>query len=460
MSRFAVVLCLVVAALTIKAGATGNAKPLQYELNTVIEPAAGTVAVDGTVVVAVEGKPAQVNFGLHRAFVIDKLIIAGRRANFSYQDIAPTPFNPATRTVIVELSPGAVRDGKIRLSIAYKGKLEQLPEWGSAPDQKWAMDDQVNARLVQLANYSSWYPQFGPFGCHFRSDLEVSLPKGWTAVSGGAKRDIPSSSGRSVTRWSVPDNFDLVVSAAPNFQIVARRAGGTRIEIYHTQMPDAVVMGEADKLAATMTWFKQQLGEPVVPGDTIRHVYAPMKHGQGRAGIARAGEIVTSEGRVLDAMTADPDYTLFQDIAHEIAHFWWHFGSGQGDWVNEAFAEYFSALAVKSLVSEDEFEAALAHYRKGVAGLSTDAPSLASVPREGGQMVWTVRYQKGSLMLDDFRRRMGDAAFVSAARAFFQTYKNGNVGTAEFRAFWSDRLGDRTYVDAWLESKGGLPALP
>ena len=61
-------------------------------------------------------------------------------------------------------------------------------------------------------------------------------------------------------------------------------------------------------------------------------------------------------------------------------------------------------------------------------------------------------------MLDSIRRRMGDTAFASAAREFFQSYTGKSIGTEEFRRFWKQKLGDRsTLIDAWLESGGGLP---
>lgn len=455
MKRFTTLFFAAMAVLAVSGKAAMAMEPVRYDLRAEIEPAAGMVAVQGTIIVAVDGAPSEMTFALHRTFVINKLSIAGKRADFSYQDIALTPFNPATRNVVVKLPAGATRDGTIHLDIAYDGKLVQLPEWGSGPGL--AMDDQVNPLLVELASYSSWYPQFGSYGTHFQSDLEISVPQGWTAISGGAKREMPARSGHIVTHWSVPDNFDLVITAAPNFRVITRREGDVTIEIYHTQMPDAVVAREADLLAAVITWFKDRLGAAPVPGGTVRHIYGPMKHGQGRAGIARAGEIVTSEGRALEAMAADPNYTLFQDIAHEIGHFWWNFGSGQGDWINEAFAEYFSALSVRALVSEQQFESGLEKYNKNVRALPPGAPSLATVPAQGGDFV--VRYQKGSLMLDDFRRTMGDEPFFQASRDFYRTYKERRVGTAEFRWFWGARLG-AARVDAWIDFSGGVPALP
>jgi hypothetical protein len=427
--------------------------PVAYDLHAAVEPTAGTVAVKGTILVPQQSAAQELKFRLHRTFAVTKLTVNGEPAAFSYGIVEPTPFSPAARNVIVKLPAGAVRDGKVRLSLGYKGKLESIPEWGSAPDQQLAMDDQVNARMVELASYSAWYPQFFGFDHPIQTELEVSLPKGWTAVSSGAKRDLGIVDGRAVTRWSTPRTMDIVLAASPDFHVVTGKSGGVTIEVYHTKMPADVIAREARDLSAVMMYFTDVLGETAVPGGTIRHVYSPKVRGQGRAGIARPGLIVTSEGRVLGAMAAQPGYTLFQDIAHEIAHFWWSIGTGQGDWVNEAFAEYFSALSVEKLVSEKEFEAVLAGYRKNVAAISPDAPSLATVPADGSGFF--VRYFKGSLMLDDFRRQMGDAAFFATARAFFQTYKNDRIGTAEFRSFWRPRLGDKAErVDLWLDLKG------
>jgi hypothetical protein len=447
------VLMMAFAVAAVSASAAITAEPVRYDLKAQIEPGTGSVAVRGEIGMQLEPGARQTTFVLHRSFAIRKLLVDGVPAKFSYQTVDPTPFNPAVRNVVVDLP--ARRAATLKMDIVYDGKLEALPEWGASPDTKLAMDDQVNDRMVQLASYSSWYPQFAPFGRHFRTELEISLPKGWTAVSGGAKRDLASADGRAVTHWSVQDNFDLAFAAAPNFKVIKTRSSGVEIEIYHTQMPDTVIAGESTELAAVTALFTDALGEANVPGGTIRHVYSPMKKGQGRAGIARAGVIITSEGRMQDALAGDPNYSLLQDLAHEVAHFWWHFGSGQGDWVNEAFAEYSSAIAVREIGSKERFEGVLAYYRKCVAGLPATAPSLATVPQQGGDFY--VRYYKGSLMLDDFRRSMGDEAFFSAAREFYQTYKTTPIGTAEFRTFWRTRV-DGTRLDAWLDQGG--PALP
>jgi hypothetical protein len=319
------------------------------------------------------------------------------------------------------------------------------------------MDDQINSRLIELANYSVWYPRFFEFSYPIQTEMEVSLPQGWTAICSGKKVEETESGGRAVTRWFSQKDIDIVITAAPNYKSKSQLVANSQIEIYYTQLPDEFVAREIRQIADVLTLFTNKLGETTIPAGTVKQVYSPKRKGQGRAGMARPGLIVTSEGLVLEQLRSDPQFSLFQDVAHEIAHFWWHFGSGQGDWINEAFAEYFSAIAVRKIVSEQQFHAVLANNRKEVRELPVDAVPISEAPFSGSAFV--IRYYKGSLMLDSFRRILGDDKFFADSREFFHRYQEKPIGTIEFRSFWREKVGNQVAVDTWLDSRGGLPNL-
>jgi len=429
--------------------------PVSYDLKITIEPEQGTMAVRGNISVPVEPDAKTLQFGLHETFAVRKLLINNRAAKFSFQPGDRNPIYPATRKVVVHL-PARIPAGKVQLEIEYGGKLKEIQEFGTFPDQKQAMDDQINSRLVELANYSSWYPQFFVFGRPIETALEVSLPRGWLAICSGKKLDEQPEEGRAVTRWSSAQDTDILIAAAPNFKGKVIPLAEGQIDIYYTQLPEEFIDRDAGEIEAVMNLFTRGLGDTRIPSGALKHVFSPMRKGQGRAGIARPGMIVTSEGLMLEELAKAPKFSLLQDVAHEIAHFWWNFGAGQGDWINEALAEYSSAFAVGQIVSAPQFQKVLEGYRSEVRQLPADAPSLAKVPFDGSGFV--VRYYKGSLMLDSIRQAMGDAAFGPAVREFFQTYKGKSIGTAEFRSFWERELGDKKdLVDVWLDSTGGLP---
>jgi aminopeptidase N len=436
--------------------ADGVAAPVSYDLKVRIDPEPGDLAVKGRVEFENPGLQ-RFEFDLHETFSVKALLVNGTPAKFSFAPAEFSPLTPAARVVVVEVPPGTP-PGTLRMDVEYAGRLKKLPEFGAGPEGTPSMDDQVNSHLVELAGFSSWYPQFFFGGAPVRAEFELSLPQGWVSVGSGREVQERVDAGRSITRWSSPKDLDLLVVASPDFRRRVFRQSGVDIEIYHTRMPEKFVEAEVQQIASVVQLYTDRLGETDIPGGKVRHVYSPRLKGQGKAGTARPGLIVTSEGITLESLAADPRFSLFQPIAHEIAHFWWNFGAGQGDWINEASAEYFSAVAVQKTASDAEFGSILDDYRNQVRALPADAPSLATVPFINDDVRYVVRYFKGALLLHFLRESLGDDAFFAACREFFQTYRGKTVGTPEFRTFWKTKLADRgSSVDRWLDSPGGLP---
>jgi hypothetical protein len=452
-----IIALLLLLAIPVFLRAEDAAKPLSYDLRVNIEPETGSISVQGSVEVPLENPaPSKFRFNLHETFAIQKLLVTGKEATFIYVPAEGQFPLPASRGVMVNLPPG-LSQRRVRMDIDYGGRMKVLPEYGASSDWRHSLDDQINSRMVELASYSSWYPQFA-FGQPLSIQLTLSLPHNWTAICSGRKLESRVEAGRALTRWSSPKDIDIVVVAAPNFREKSFHESGVNLEIYYTQMPERFIGQEAAQIASVLKLYSARLGETNIPNGTVKHVYSPKRKGQGKAGFARPGMIVTSEGLILEALARDPNFSLFQGIAHELAHYWWNFGVGQGDWINEAFAEYFSAIAVQEVASEEQFQRVMADYRKQANELPVDAPSLSTVPPME-QTSFVVRYYKGAAMLDSLRRTMGDEKFFLASREFFQTYTGKATGTAEFRRFWRAKLGGQgDLVDVWLDSRGGLPA--
>ena len=451
--RFVFILLLAVPAIL---SAEKKQNVLAYDLKVSVEPDNGTIAVQGQVDVPLNDTTASaMQFNLHETMEIKKLLINGKAATFAYTPAEGSYSLPASRGVVVNL-PAAPSSSGVRMEIAYEGHFKVLPEFGASPDMRHSMDDQINSRMIELAAYSSWYPQF-KFGQPLKAKLTLSLPQNWISICSGKRIGDHQEAGRATTRWISSNDTDIVILASPDYRVMQLKESGVSVEIYHTQMPEQFIRRDAEQIASVLKLYSTKLGETNVPNGIVRHVYSPKRKGQGRAGFARPGLIVTSEGLTLEALAKKPDFSLFQGVAHEIAHYWWNFGAGQGDWINEAFAEYFSAIAVEKLNSKATFNAVMVDYRKRVIELPSDAPALSSVGvMDQGSFV--IRYYKGSLMLDTIRRTVGDEKFFQACREFFETYRGKPTGTQEFRSFWRSKLDRKGLVDSWLDSRGGLPA--
>ncbi len=289
--------------------AQGKVAPNSYDLRVKIEPASGNLAVLARMEIPLEPGAKNLQFNLHATFVIRKLQLEGKDVIFSTAPGDPLFNLPRPQKVTVALPPG-LAPNKVHMDLEYEGRLKEVPEFNASLDQKEAMDDQINSRMVELANYSSWYPQFS-FGTPLQFTLEASLPQGWITICSGKQLENRVMEGREITRWSSPNDTDILVVVSPHFKKKAFRAAGTNIEIYHTRMPEAFIDNEVQQIAGVLQLYVGRLGETNIPAGTIKHVYSPKRKGQGAAGISRPGMIVTSEGITMDSLAQDPHFSLF-----------------------------------------------------------------------------------------------------------------------------------------------------
>jgi hypothetical protein len=124
------------------------------------------------------------------------------------------------------------------MDIEYGGHMKALPEFGASPDWRHSLDDQISSRMVELAGYSSWYPQF-VFGQPLQVELALSLPQNWISICSGKKLADHVQEGRALTRWSSPKDTDILILASPNYKKRSFHESGVNLEIYYTQMPSA-----------------------------------------------------------------------------------------------------------------------------------------------------------------------------------------------------------------------------
>jgi hypothetical protein len=129
-------------------------------------------------------------------------------------------------------------------------------------------------------------------------------------VCSGQKLEARVEQGRALTRWSSPNDEDILVLASPDHRKRVVHEAGAAIEIYDTRMPAAFLDREAKQIAGVLALYTRRLGQTILPGGTVRHVYSPKRKGQGMAGIARPGIIATSEGpnaqQLLDVLADQP----------------------------------------------------------------------------------------------------------------------------------------------------------
>jgi aminopeptidase N len=159
------------------------------------------------------------------------------------------------------------------------------------------------------------------------------------------------------------------------------------------------------------------------------------------------GALETQTMVVLSEEAIDKEGTL----AHEITHMWfgdWVSIDSWGDiWRSEGFATYVSYMWF-ARDDPEELEHRMASLMQDVqdSGYPLDDPPPSA-------LFAGYSYTKGAIVVHALRQEMGDEAFFSGLRAYFERYGGGTATHAEFQAVLEEACGFSldSFFEEWLE---------
>ena len=173
-------------------------------------------------------------------------------------------------------------------------------------------------------------------------------------------------------------------------------------------------------------------------------------------GLENAGTIAYFENSVTGKNTVEPL------IAHEIAHQW--FGNSATEnswnhvWLSEGFATYFTILYQEEVYGNEKRKEELSKDRKEVINYYKKNPSpiVDNSIKDPMKVLSPNTYQKGGWVLNMLRHKLGDKIFWEGIRLYYQTYKDSNAMTEDFRMIL-EKVSDEDLNDffkQWIFTKG------
>jgi hypothetical protein len=260
-------------------------------------------------------------------------------------------------------------------------------------------DDNINGvtpQWVELGLDSFWLPVVDDFVHTITGTVRIALPPGWTIASSGT---VSSSAGVHTLTQTVP-LIDIAFSASPAFKV----AESARGRVYFVNARDSTVSRVTSTAQRCGDYLDARYGQPrALP--PLRIVVAPRPG----PGYARTNYIVITPTAEMSASG------LTRFLCHEVAHFWstGAIASGPDNWLNEGFAEFVSARAVRDLLGQVAYDSVAAQWQRNAEG----QPAIWTGPT-GRRPGPRVSYSKAPFLLHRLEGRIGAATMDTLLRRF------------------------------------------
>jgi hypothetical protein len=390
-------------------------------------------------------------------------------------------------SVLVNLPATVPRNGTIRLTITYGGRLEpqQIEREGIVLDQQGGSQTQEDVYIPVepqyiYSNRSYWYPQ-NTVTDYAVSRLRISVPSEFDVVASGIETGAPVPSPGNASPGQRPRKQYLYEAPQPvrylscvisrftrvttREMLVAtdRSPGGTgtvTLNVQANPRQSARARGLADRTAAIFEYYARLIGDAPFPSFTLAVTENDLPGGHSPAYFAILNQplplapIVWRNDPV--AFEGYPPYFL----AHEIAHQWWGQGVGwknyHEQWLSEGFAQYFAALYAERERGDDVFRGMLRQMRRWSIEQSSQGPVYLGYRlghiKSDGRVFRAVVYNKGAMVLHMLRRLVGDEKFFSGLREFYATWRFRKAGTDDFRVVMEKVSGMElsAFFDGWI----------
>ena len=285
-------------------------------------------------------------------------------------------------------------------------------------------------------------------------EFQITAPEHYDVVATGKKVEESNlENDYKLTIYQEPAPVATKVMTIGVTEFASRLLGEVHdIEVSAWVYPQNRLEGFGDYAVASnvLDYFINQIGP---------YSYAKLANMQAKTqwgGLENAGTIAYFENSVTGNNTVEPL------IAHEISHQW--FGNSATEkswnhvWLSEGFATYFCILYLESVYGDERRKEELAIDKKEIFDYykKNPAPIVDLTIKDPMRVLSINTYQKGGWVLNMLRHKLGDTTFWEGIRKYYETYRNSNALTDDFRHVMEEvsRQDLEAFFQQWLLTKG------
>lgn len=402
----------------------------------------GTATIDATATQALS------SFNLDFiGFDIDGITVNGKPAAFSRegQELTITP----------ETAIGNGEDFSVEVN--YNGAPEQITSVAIPVPTGWVIFDGGSFVLSEPDGAANYYPVNDHPLDKAAYTFRITVPEAFeVAANGVLEQTIENGDSTTyvfeardpmasyLTTVNIEEGFNITTQTGPN---------GLPIRNYFAEGISEDLLEPFNLQAEMLTYFSE------IFGPYPFEVY---------------GSVVmnTDTGTALETQTLSifgvrqlTSPTFEETIAHEVSHQWFGNSVALSDWrdiwLNESFATYSQGLWVEYSQGEE----ALDTWVKDQYNFIAERFDFLSVPGEplADDLFNPSVYEWGALGLHALRLEVGDAPFFDILKAYYETYRGGNVTPEDLIAVAEAVSGQdlNPLFDRWIysETLASIPEL-
>ncbi len=282
----------------------------------------------------------------------------------------------------------------------------------------------------------------------------VIAPEKYSVVGNGLKTEESLlDDGNKLTRWkqSISISTKIMVIGVARFAV--ERSGMVKnIAIESWVYPQNREDGFYDYFPAVeiVRFYDSFIGE--YPYEKLANVQSKTRYG----GMENASNIFYSEGSVTGKRTIN------NLLAHEIAHQWfgnsvteksWHHA-----WLSEGITSYYTHLYVEYSKGVDAKREGMKKDRTNIINYykKNPHPIVYTEVTDYIKMLNTNTYQKGSWVMNMLRRKIGDDAFYTGFRTYYNRFRDDNALTDDLKNVMEEVSGEEldVFFDQWVYKEG------
>lgn len=251
-------------------------------------------------------------------------------------------------------------------------------------------------------------------------DVYITAPSTYTSVTNGLEVSQTILGSNKITHFhhSYPIPAYLIAIAVTNYQIHNQQAGlGT------TASPFFPIVNYMYPETASNNILSLAVTPSIM--NFFEATFTPYPFRNEKYGHAQFGWGGGMEHTTVSFMTANSSGSYSRSlIAHEMAHQWFGdkitCGSWRDIWLNEGFATYLASLVIENLDGHTAFVSDKNSMINNITSQPGGAVYLTEAEAENVNRIFSSRlsYNKGAMVLEMLRWKMGDVMFFQALRNY------------------------------------------